>query len=161
MDIRGLRIGNIVCSNGQPMNTYNGQLCRVTSIDSLDSFQGKQGTYIGSVGLETNYLWKGDTIGAWVCFVEPEPLSEKILFKLGFKKEEEEVTHVYEYNLCANNHFIRIGKYSNTLGRDYNIHIDNQNRDSVSCTDIQYLHQLQNAIFDATGEELNVNELLK
>lgn len=155
MDIRELRIGNIVCSNCKPMNTYKGAFYKIVSIYS------QNGNNRGSVVLETNLLWKGDTVGAWADFVKPIHLSEKLLFKLGFKKEEDEVIHVYEYNLCVNNHFIRIGKYSNTLGRDYNIHIDNQNRDSVSCTDIQYLHQLQNAIFDATGEELDVKELFK
>ena len=155
MDIRELKIGNIVSSNGKPMNTYKGAFYKIVSIDS------QNGNGRGSVVLETNLLWKGDTVGAWADFVEPIPLSEDLLFKLGFKKEKDEVIHVYEYNLCVNNCFLRIGKYSNTLGRDYNTHIDNQNRDSISCTDIQYLHQLQNAVFDATGEEFNVNELLK
>ena len=97
MDIRELMIGNIVCSNGKPMNTYKVAFYKIVSIDS------QNGNNSGSVVLETNLLWKGDTVGAWADFIEPIPLSEKMLFKLGFKKEEEEVIHVYEYNLCVNN----------------------------------------------------------
>lgn len=63
--------------------------------------------------------------------------------------------------LRLNGYRIDINKCSNTLGKDYGIHIDNLSCDSVLSGDIQYLHQLQNAIFDAAGEELNVNELFK
>ena len=39
--------------------------------------------------------------------------------------------------------------------------INSKNKIEEIGTDIGFLHQLQNAVFDATGEELNVNELLK
>lgn len=143
MDIRGLRIGNIVDS------AEYGRLV----IDEIYSHMDAE--------LSCRVLRSGLGKILPISYVFPVYIDEFLLRNIGFKKEVDDVIHIYEYNLCANNHFIRIGKYSNTLGRDYNIHIDNQNRDSVSCTDIQYLHQLQNAVFDATGEELNVNELLK
>lgn len=143
MDIRGLRIGNIVDS------AEYGRLV----IDEIYSHMDAE--------LSCRVLRSGLGKILPISYVFPVYIDEFLLRNIGFKKEVDYVIHIYEYNLCANNHFIRIGKYSNTLCRDYNIHIDNQNRDSVSCTDIQYLHQLQNAVFDATGEELNVNELLK
>jgi len=109
----------------------------------------------GSVGIEGS------------DFLEPLPelspinLTEDLLLKLDFKKEKHEILKIYEYNICINNHFIRINEYTNTLGKDYNIHVDNIVHDSCYSTDIQYLHQLQNAIYDATGEELDVTNILE
>ena len=143
IDIRELRIGNIVDS------AEYGRLI-------IDEIYTHMGNELSCQELKSR---KGRILP--LSYVFQVYIDEFLLRGLGFKKEVDEVIHVYEYNLCVNNYFIRIGKYSNTLGRDYNIHIDNQNRDSVSCTDIQYLHQLQNAIFDATGKELNVKELFK
>ena len=143
IDIRELRIGNIVDS------AEYGRLI-------IDEIYTHMGNELSCQELKSR---KGRILP--LSYVFQVYIDEFLLRGLGFKKEVDEVIHVYEYNLCVNNYFIRIGKYSNTLGRDYNIHIDNQNRDSVSCTDIQYLHQLQNAIFDATGEELDIKELFK
>ena len=143
IDIRELRIGNIVDS------AEYGRLI-------IDEIYTHMGNELSCQELKSR---KGRILP--LSYVFQVYIDEFLLRGLGFKKEVDEVIHVYEYNLCVNNYFIRIGKYSNTLGRDYNIHIDNQNRDSISCTDIQYLHQLQNAIFDATGKELNVKELFK
>ena len=45
--------------------------------------------------------------------------------------------------------------------KERDITINSKNKIEEIGTDIGFLHQLQNAVFDATGEELNVNELLK
>ena len=90
------------------------------------------------------------------CNLLPFNIDEDLLFKLGFKKEVEDITKDKRYRLRLNGFCIDINKYSNTLGRDYSVHIDNDCCDSVPSGDIQYLHQLQNYIYDSTKQELNI-----
>ena len=91
----------------------------------------------------------------------PIKITEDLLLKLGFQKEVDKISRKGFYMYLPNGFRIDINKYSNTIGRDYGIHIDNLSCDSVLRGDIQYLHQLQNYIYDATGEELDVKELFK
>lgn len=90
----------------------------------------------------------------------PIPINEELLLKLGFKKEVEDIIKREYYRLRLNGFCIDINKYSNTLGRDYGIHIDNSCCDSVLRGDIQYLHQLQNYIYDSTKQELDITNIL-
>lgn len=90
----------------------------------------------------------------------PILITEDLLFKLGFKKETDDITKDKYYRLRLNGFCIDINKYSNTLGRDYGIHIDNLSCDSVLSGDIQYLHQLQNYIYDSTKHELDITNII-
>ena len=89
----------------------------------------------------------------------PIKITEDLLLQLGFQKEVDEISKEVFYMYLPNGFRIDINKYSNTLGRDYGIHIDNLSCDSVLSGDIQYLHQLQNYIYDATKQELNIENI--
>ena len=143
IDIRELRVGNIVDS------AEYGRLI-------IDEIYTHRGNELSCQELKSR---KGRILP--LSYVFQVYIDEFLLRCLGFKKEVDEIIYIYYYNICVNNYFIRISKYSNTLGRYYNIHIDNQVHDSIYSCDIQYLHQLQNAIYDATGEELDVKDLFK
>ena len=95
-----------------------------------------------------------------ISYFIPIPISEEILLDLGFKKEVEDITKDKRYRLRLNGFCIEINRYSNTLGRDYGVHIDNLCCDSVLSGDIQYLHKLQNYIYDSTKQELNIESIL-
>ena len=162
IDIKEIRVGNIFSTNGKPMNTHSGIFYKIVSVDSLSTFKGELSEkYKGSVTIETNYLYKHDTVGAWISFLEPILLSQDLLLKLGFEIVTDNIIKRKYYRLRLKGFCIDINEWSNTLGRDYGIHIDNLLCDSVLSGDIQYLHQLQNYIYDATGEELDVKELFK
>lgn len=90
----------------------------------------------------------------------PVKITEDLLIKLGFGKEVDDIINREYYRLRLNGFCIDINRYSNTLGRDYSVHIDNLCCDSVLHGDIQYLHQLQNYIYDSTKQELNIEKLL-
>jgi hypothetical protein len=90
----------------------------------------------------------------------PIPINEELLLSLGFKKEVDDIIKREYYRLRLNGFCIDINRYSNTLGRDYGLHIDNDCCDSVLSGDIQYLHQLQNYIYDATKQELDITNIL-
>src|SRR5574344_1784094 len=142
IDIREIRVGNILVNE-----EYN-IACIVHSIDT-------------TMGIDSIYSVNNDNL-----YVYPKenhyriPITEDILLQLGFKKEVEDITKDERYRLRLNGFCIDINKYSNTLGRDYGIHIDNLCCDSILSGDIQYLHQLQNYIYDSTKQELNIENIL-
>ena len=90
----------------------------------------------------------------------PILITEDLLFKLGFSRDFCENSKKGFYMYLPNGFRIDINAYSNTLGRDYSVHIDNLCCDSVLSGDVQYLHQLQNYIYDSTKQELNIEGLL-
>lgn len=141
IDIKEIRIGNAL------INTKDDTDCMVSSIDKIT---GKILSHNGNIlyGYPKEYYSR-------------IPISEDILLALGFSREIYENSKKGFYMYLPNGFRIDINKYSNTLGRDYGIHIDNLCCDSVLRGDIQYLHQLQNYIYDATGEELDLKELFK
>ena len=143
IDIKELRVGDVL------LNTEEDARC---SVHSIDRTMGVDSIY--TINDECIYNYPKD-------YYEPIIITEDLLLKLGFYIENDNITQIKYYMLRLNGYRIDISKCSNTLGKDYGIHIDNLSCDSVLSGDIQYLHQLQNAIFDATGEELNVNELFK
>lgn len=136
IDIKEIRIGNL-------LTTENGKVIVQE---------------IGLNGINYNYLIEMDEFSKKKLF--PTLITEELLLKLGFKKEVEDITKDKRYRLRLNGFCIDINKWSNTLGRDYGIHIDNLCCDSVLRGDIQYLHQLQNYIYDATKQELDITNIL-
>ena len=136
MDKRELRIGNVV-------------------YDSLNQ------SYDIVVGINNN-----DTVdfpfelNNDICFVDGIKISGEILKKLGFIQDKPtEEFYVKTYNdpldknyikmtmFFANNHWILCV----ILGED----------SSTVIKDIKYVHQIQNAFFMVTGEEFDINNLLK
>lgn len=84
--------------------------------------------------------------------LEPIPITEKLLLKLGFEKED-------DYKMIIGKFFISLSLYSKHY-KEWRLQIDDRNNTSVFGAVVQNLHQLQNAIYLATKEELNVNQLL-
>ena len=143
MDIRELRINDIV------FNTEENSNCVILGVDKMMGIDSIYAIYDECV-----YNYPKD-------YYEPITITEEILLKLGFKAEIEDIINRKFYILRLKGYCIDINEWSNTIGRDYGIHIDNLSCDSILGADIQYVHQLQNYIFDATGEELDVTELFK
>ena len=143
IDIRELRVGDVI------FNTEENARC---SVHSIDRTMGIDSIY--AINDECEYNYPKD-------YYEPITITEEILLKLGFKVETHNITKEKYHRLRLKGYCIDINEWSNTLGRDYGIHIDNLSCDSILGADIQYVHQLQNYIFDATGEELDVTELFK
>lgn len=77
--------------------------------------------------------------------IAPIPITEELLVKIGLKRENAICSDKYFFKNIPN-HTIVVKNYSNTIGRDWSVHIDNDDADSVADVDIQYLHQLQNIL---------------
>ena len=142
IDIKEIRIGSIV---DYTINNIGGgvtiQRGRITSLTENRAIVN---------GKSTKY-----------CNLNPINIDEDLLLKLRFTKCFHDILNEYYYKLILNGFCIDINKYSNTLGRDYGVHIDNLCCDSVLSGDIQYLHQIQNYIYDSTHQELDVSMLIK
>lgn len=77
--------------------------------------------------------------------VNPIPITEELLLKIGLKRENVICSEKYFFKNIPN-YTIVVKSHSNTIGRDWSVHIDNDDADSVADVDIQYLHQLQNLL---------------
>ena len=143
MDVMELRINDMV------FNTEENSNCVILGVDKIMGIDSIYAIYDECV-----YNYPKD-------YYEPISITVDLLLKLGFKAKTNDITKEKYYRLRLKGYCIDINEWSNTLGRDYGIHIDNLSCDSILGADIQYVHQLQNYIFDATGEELDVTELFK
>ena len=77
--------------------------------------------------------------------IAPIPITEELLVKNGFKKEDCVGLCSYVFNNLPNLS-IEVKNFSNTVGRDWFIRIENDYADSLARADVQYLHQLQNLL---------------
>lgn len=77
--------------------------------------------------------------------LSPIPITEELLVRIGLKRENVICSEKYFFKNIPN-YTIVVKNYSNTIGRDWSVHIDNDDADSVADVDIQYLHQLQNLL---------------
>lgn len=85
--------------------------------------------------------------------LHPIPLSEDILLKCGFEKNED--THIYYYK-----DLVRIDWFENSPMIRFKAEVEEESNDYyVEFTNLktQYLHQLQNQVYFNTNEELTIN----
>ena len=129
-----LRIGNLVMCNGE--------VVRVEQITKK-----KIGYHRHKGETRMNY--------ARLCEIEPIPITEELLTKIGFILPE----HKEFYAMCRINgkdNGIRLTKYFTS----YNVEIFAEHPDFVllehTIKDIRYVHDLQNAYYLAAGKELEM-----
>lgn len=152
VNINELRIGNLVSTNGKPMNTSHKDIYKVLAIDSRDSFE----EFKGCVTITCDDPRYKD-VGAWCQYLEPIPLTPELLEKCGFEYSS---NHIYEYKYDGSilfdelNDWKNIDKYSIGIvaGNGGWLHIP-AGEVIIRCL---YLHQLQNMYYAITGEELEV-----
>lgn len=122
-----LQIGNLVFLSGQAV--------KVRSITKK-----KVGVLTDSESTRLHY--------ARLFEVKPIPITEEWLMKNSFTKigiADNFGVEVYRKGLP--DAIIEIKKNcSNTIGRDWFCHIDNETCQGVACADVQYIHQVQNLL---------------
>ena len=82
MDIRQLRVGNLVTTNGKPAGTTKGNIYKVLDTNSANRLDES-----GLVGDATLEILDGEyrtTVGAWVDYLEPIEITDEILEIIGF-----------------------------------------------------------------------------
>lgn len=149
MKANELRIGNIVQGNAiQADKSGIGAVEFTGQIFSISSVEPRIRINIDKLGL----LYASD------CMLSGVTLTEEILFKLGFKKNEFTSDKIESYyslrlsddkyvDLCLITDAGNCGiAYLFPYGKEF---------------DFKYVHELQNLYFALTREELNVSELLK
>lgn len=81
--------------------------------------------------------------------LDPIPITEDLLLKNGFTKKlliegNEKYDDWVEFEKDFGKFFLSIRHCSNSIERDWYVHIDNDYRCGVGGMDIEYVHQLQN-----------------
>ncbi len=94
---------------------------------------------------------------------DPIPITEELLKELGFEQFFEDVVPNFHYwKIILNGYPIEItywGEERNSKGKEWSVHIDNEDCVGIGGMDVQYLHELENFVFLCTGEELIEEEI--
>ena len=156
MNIRQLRAGNLVTTNGKPAGTTNGNVYKILDTNSANRLDELE--LIGGATIEILDGEYRTTVGAWLDYLEPIEITDEILKKLSFSKR----TSSYNINIKSTEYDIIVSNLypKEAIGKvDYNIVI--LDRNIIMCKrHIKYLHTLQNLIFDMTDLELYVENLI-
>ena len=127
MNKQHLQIGNLVSYHGQPV-----QVRTIT--------RHKVGVLTSNKHTQLCY--------AHLREIEPIPITKEFLYKNGFIRIVNKLDgYITSYNKEIDGNFleIRFG-ISNTSNDHVVCHVDNSDRCSIGCADIQYVHQLQNLL---------------
>lgn len=103
---------------------------------------------------------QGREFTTFTSVLDPIPINEELLLKNGFTKElliegMENYDDWVSYKKQVNGYFLDIRHCSNSIERDWYVHIDNESHCSVGSMDIEYVHQLQN-ICRLSGFEIEI-----
>ena len=151
MDIRQLRAGNLVTTNGKPAGTTNGNVYKVLSTDSANRLDELK--LIGGATIEILDGEYRTTVGAWLDYLVPIEITDDLLENIRLSKD------YHRYNT-------KIGKYEIDIVHHYDFNerfnlVIYDNEDEILLeAQVVYLHTLQNLIFDVTDLELNVENLI-
>ena len=144
IDIKELRPGNLVKTNGKPSGTVRGQFYKVASTDSTSSLDELK----GSATIETIPPCSWTSVGAWSAYLIPIKITRDILEKLGFTDVSE---NLQEFN-NFNGFHITVSCHDVSIMDKYYNH--------VLIAEYKYLHQLQNLVYYVTHKELDVEMLI-
>ena len=132
-----LRIGNLVC--------YNGKVVKVEQIT-----KHKIGYHTKPNETRMNY--------ARLCDIEPIPITEELLLKIGFKKERDGYLHYSDHNDEFSIKFV-LGyafiEYANLCFNPEDVTETNYGS-SLEFPNSLHLHTLQNIWYLLTGKELEI-----
>lgn len=103
---------------------------------------------------------QGREFTTFVGVLDPIPITEDLLLKNGFTKKlliegNEKYDDWVEFEKDFGKFFLSIRHCSNSIERDWYVHIDNDYRCGVGGMDIEYVHQLQN-IVKIAGYEIEI-----
>ncbi len=142
MDIKSLKIGDIVTTKDNITSNSDGNYYEITKIDSRVSYMSKGGTkHIGCVSLEPIKKELPYVGGAWVDYLEPIPITDELLEKVGFN-----FAGFDGYRMCEKYYNLGIKKYNEYYHFSYNGTVISDYPISKA---IRYLHELQHEMFDA------------
>ena len=105
---------------------------------------------IGEI-LNIGVKFKNTSLSSRYEKINPIPLTEEILLKFGFEKDENEIFHIDLFT-----HYLEL-MYS--MDCYYPIYIQkaqmsSENEQRIGLNNLEFVHQLQNLYFALTGEEL-------
>lgn len=99
------------------------------------------------VEIRNNGIIGCDKLRGLIPFSELEPIkiTEEWLVKNGFEKFYDDICEFSYYTKEVDGNYIDIKTDCSNISEDHVVcHVDNSDRCSIGCADIQYVHQLQN-----------------
>ena len=119
---------------------------------SHEYFNNKEYVTIRRYGISKSVL---------ITDITPILITKEILLdKLGFKVDEyESFIEPPEFILNCKNCNLRVNSYSNSVGKDWFLHIDNINFSTIGGGDCKYLHEIQQLVRIIADEEILKEEV--
>lgn len=88
--------------------------------------------------------------------LKPVVVTAGLLYDMGFRRKNTPSEDWLEYENEAGNHWLTFKfDMSNTIGRNWYLHIDNCDRQTAGSCDVQYLHEVQ-ALCNIFGIEFRI-----
>ena len=151
MDIRQLRSGNLVTTNGEPAGTTKGNIYNVLDTNSKNRLDD----LIGSATIATKEIEYRSLTDIWAKDLEPIEITEELLEKIGFKKDK------FVFSTKIGFYDIDIVHYHNCdFNERFNLVIYDSEGDILLEATVSYLNQLQNMIYYMIYIDLNVDNLI-
>lgn len=126
MNKQHLQIGNLVSLNGQPVQV------RTLTRHKVGVLTSNEHTQLRYVHLRE---------------IEPIPITKDLLLKNGFIMGKDNILDYIFYKKEIDGCYITIKTDCSNISEDHVVcHVDNSDRCSIGCVDIQYVHQLQNVL---------------
>ena len=143
MKANELRIGNWVL--------YNDLYCKIIGIDKIGMDEDR-------VLVEYH---NGETDYCYIDYIEPIELTEEVLVKIGFEKEKQLISIHFHLDCeidVDNINYVKYVIYPNSLPL---LKITTSQYENYECFEflkrgIKYLHELQNAYYCLTNQELEI-----
>ena len=145
MDIRQLRAGNLVTTNGIPEGTENGSIYKILNVANSGVFEGK--FCVQMECYESAFSYWG-----WNIDLEPVEITGELLDKIGLGELHN------PFGIKLNEYRIKVIHHS-FFYDGFRLEI-NRKEENILESEVVYLHTLQNLILDITGLDLNVDNLI-
>ena len=149
MNIRQLRAGNLVTTNGKPAGTTNGNVYKVLSTDSANRLDELR----GSSTIATKEIQYHSFVDVWAKDLEPVEITDDLFENIGLSKDYHRFkTKIGKYEIDIVHHY--------DFNERFNLVIYDNEDEILLEAQVVYLHTLQNLIFDITDLELDVENLI-
>jgi hypothetical protein len=155
MDIYDVRYGDYVIYKGLTYIIYGFENLQGDNIVKTDNGYERRNSilFVKMYNYDTKDFKIEKMEEAKLSDVEPIKITYDNLIKLKFEYRYNSILKADEYDMECENGFIKIRNISNTEGKEYSIHIDNLDHDTITHSDVGTVNELQHIIYDS----LNIN----
>lgn len=154
INAKDLRIGNYVMTNNKYfLSNEVEKILRITNINELREYKDHKGN-VTVYRLSDEFK---DTFGLWLDYLEPIPITEDWLDRLGFGYNREHFN--YSYIDETNGFILTLENFNDNNTGNWSVTFENLDDRSIGAIlcNCYFVHEVQNLIYSITKTELVYN----